>query len=125
MRPVKIPATKAAAGSEVMQSLVEAAGPAAAIKLVQSYGGMRLYIPLAISPEHEIAKLVGHENATRLARAIGGDRLDVPSANGPAYKALRDGEIRRMASEGVSGQKIAREMQITYMRVRQIATVGA
>lgn len=113
------------AGSDAMASLVDAVGPAAAIKLVQHHGGTRLYIPLSIHPEHDVAKLIGDDMAGKLAREYGGCRLDVPSPNGPAFKALRDTEIRRMVADKVSGKKIAKEMQLTYMRVRQIAGAGA
>ena len=57
-------------------NIIEAIGLPAAMKLVDNFGGRRLYLPLPenIDETNGIAKVIGVEAARRLSEAWGRDR---------------------------------------------------
>jgi hypothetical protein len=80
-------------GTEIppsLQPLVDILGLDLAIELVETAGGMRLYIPRAPDPEGTLAGKVGPVAAAMLAEAMPGDRLDVPVARAFMARYLRD-----------------------------------
>ena len=62
---------------EVMR-LAEVIGAPAALALIESFPGLRTYIPKG--PTERIIAVIGADAAAQLARAYGGEYLDVPSA---------------------------------------------
>jgi hypothetical protein len=89
--------------------------------LVRHYGGTRVYVPREIGPEHPLARLIGFEAAHRLAQHYGGlmQHFDVPRAL-DAMIQVRNREIRRKASMGMSHRLLALEYRMTERHVRNI-----
>ena len=70
-----------------LAELVDEIGFPATLKLVEKWGGIRLYVPLEdnLSAEHPIAKEIGFEVARKLARAHS-EWLEVPRAELPTIR---------------------------------------
>jgi hypothetical protein len=96
----------------------ELIGDAAALKLVASYGGTRLYVAKSPRENSALARAVGWPAARRLARAYGGDELDVPRA-----EALRSKKRAILAASG-SGREVARAVGTTERHVRRVRNAG-
>ncbi len=95
--------------------LVDAIGRAAAEKLVEEFGGRRIYVPVTAAPESPIAMAIGIAAARTLSRIFGSERLDVPARMG----ALRE-RILRLRDNGNDVDTIARALRCTRQRVYQI-----
>lgn len=83
-------------------------GEQAFVALTQSFGGTRLYIPLVICEDHEIAKTIGVEAARKLSRRHAPDTIRVPLARAQRarhYRAqgLSNAQIARMLGVGETG----------------------
>ncbi len=76
-----------------LQEFVRLIGVAATLKMVEKYGGLRIYIPVKATPDHEFAKLIGVENLAKLGKVFGlEDHFQLPKAQA-ALRALRDTKI--------------------------------
>jgi Mor family transcriptional regulator len=62
--------------------IITAIGMPAAMKLVESFGGTRIYLPLPenVTPDNEIAKVIGVEATRTLARLWAQERPSIPLA---------------------------------------------
>lgn len=63
-----------------VKRLVQLVGPAAALAVIERWGGTRLYVPKNPSANAELNRAAGAEGARNLAAAYGGDFLKVPRA---------------------------------------------
>jgi len=103
-----------------LQDIAELIGLAATVKLVETYGGVRIYVPQTIEPDHALAALLGHDNALRLARAYGGhEHFDLPRAT-LAVKRARDAALTADYLAGISYRQLALKYQLTERGVRKI-----
>ncbi len=103
----------------VLRDIVKLIGLPATMKIVQHYGGVRLWVPKTMTEEHELARLLGFAPAEKLARAYGGDEhFDVPLAL-KALRAVRDGRIRAEARR-CSTRTLARRYKLTERRIWHI-----
>jgi hypothetical protein len=100
--------------ASVLEGLIATIGEAAALKLVDAFGGARVYVPQMPEPEDMLSGLIGIEAALQLARVYGGERLELPHPNGRRDKIL---SLRR---SGLSVDRIALEAGCTRRRVFQI-----
>lgn len=99
-----------------LAELVDEIGFPATLKLVEKWGGIRLYVPLEdnLTPEHPIAKEVGFEAARKLARAHS-EWLEVPLA-ARYLRGVRD-KIIREAYDDASAARLARRFGMTRRNI--------
>lgn len=107
-------------GSGLEAQLVELIGEDAVVRLAESFGGTRLYVPVKIAGKHELARTIGLEAAQQLCARFSPDVIQVPLA--------RDLRARHYAAAGQTHAQIARALGMTekgahrlIRRVRQEA----
>lgn len=88
------------------------------LKIVQHFGGTRLYIRQQFDPTHPLVALIGHAQATKLWTLKSGD-VDIPKAE-IAIKAVRDKRIRQ---ERIGGIELARLAIKYHLTERQISNI--
>jgi Homeodomain-like domain len=93
---------------------IQLIGEEATAKLIERFGGTRLYIPHCPTPEDALAQAVGVESALKLSRSFGGERVEVPN---PPPRRMR---ILAMRAAGHSVESIARALGCTRRRVFQV-----
>ncbi|MFO1417275.1 MAG: Mor transcription activator family protein [Methylotetracoccus sp.] len=103
-----------------LRPLVEVAGWPAVCKLVEAYGGTRLYVPKSLGPDHELARLIGFDEALALAALLGGEpHFDIPRCAGLA-RAARDAGLRADRAAGMTFSQLARKYHMTERNVLNI-----
>ena len=104
----------------VLRDIAALIGLPATMRLVEAYGGTRLYVPKRFDPDHPLVKLLGHDNAARLVEQYGGsEHFDIPFA-ARAVRALRDREIRRQGARGMTRRELAIRNRISERHIRRI-----
>jgi Homeodomain-like domain len=98
----------------MLQELVDLIGRDAVAKLIDIFGGTRLYIPHSPQDDDLLTGSLGPEAALKLARIYGGDRIEVPN---PTPRRARILELRET---GCSIDAIARNLGCTRRRVFQV-----
>lgn len=105
--------------------IVEAIGLPAAMKVVDHFGGTRIYLPLPenVDADNEIAKAIGLEYALKFAHACDFDRdpdrhVEIPLAR-PQLRILMKDEILR-DSEDMTERQLARKYKTTQRTIRRI-----
>ncbi|NYZ17048.1 hypothetical protein HL658_31280 [Azospirillum sp. RWY-5-1] len=84
--------------------------------LARAWGGRRRYVPAEPKPDHELSRLVGHDNARIIGAAMGNEEIKWPNAK--AWLHLHD--ARRLLDEGVSIAGIAKRLGISDVRARTL-----
>lgn len=101
-----------------VRGLTDRIGLAATMKLIQEYGGTRLYLPDKLPPEHKLVRLVG----LSAARVITGHFIDgqptIPAAS-YAIRCARDRAILA-ASGSVSVRRLARIYNLSERQIHNI-----
>ncbi len=95
------------------------AGGAAALSLVFTYGGCRIYMPSNIRPNHPLSSLLGYSASLALAKAYGGCRINIPKIDA-ILRQLRIKDIRHDRSRGASIEYLARKHNLSRRRVQQL-----
>ena len=92
-----------------MRQIVEAIGKDATLTLAKTYGGSKVWIPVAdrLVDAHPIAQLLGFDVALKLSTVAGGCRLNVPLCQS-VNDALVDEDILRRWRGDQSAREIAR-----------------
>jgi hypothetical protein len=95
---------------ERLQCLVDLVGFDAAIALVDTHGGTRIFIPTSerLTAEHPLANLLGVEAACRFAKRYGGADWSVPL--GVPLKRIA---AVRLYRDGASAKSLARRYGVT------------
>ncbi len=75
------------------------------VRLIEAFGGQRVYIPSVAKQFHRLTKAIGLPAAKRLGDAMGTGTWRVPMA--------RDFRIRYYLSKGVKNRAIARRIGLT------------
>jgi len=103
---------------EQAREIADVVGLGATASLVASYGGVRLYVPETIVPDHALVHLIGLDAAQRLAQRFGGDRLEIPRC----AEALRRVRNRALVEDAkrMSQREIALKYRLTERAVRLI-----
>jgi hypothetical protein len=94
----------------------ELIGVEGALRLVEKWPGVRLYIPKAVTPEHPLAELLGVESARQLCQAYPGEGLELPVALRWRL-AMRNALI---AQSGQSQRNLALGHRLTVRQIRNI-----
>jgi hypothetical protein len=100
--------------SSMLDDLANEIGMDATARLVDIFGGTRLYIPHSPDEDDLLTASLGPEAARKLARVYGGDRIEVPN---PTPRRKRIIELRET---GCSVDAIARKLGCTRRRVFQV-----
>lgn len=107
----------------LLETVAEAAGLEAALKIARAYGGTRVTVPTLANGRNWLTELVGEELAGRVIEALGpAQRLDIPLGPDALYLATRRQLLRRMrelSEQGASAGQIARELGTTERSVRR------
>lgn len=76
--------------------IIRAIGLGAAMKLVERFGGVRIYLPLPenIGPDNEVAKAIGVEAARKLAEMWGQERPTIPLARWVKRDDIKNAVLR-------------------------------
>ncbi len=103
----------------ILRELVELMGLPATLKLVDHYGGVRLYVPVKYDSEHVLVRQIGAPAATILIEHYGGEEhFDIPKAE-RALRAVRDRRIRAEYAFK-SRRRLAREYDLTERQIGNI-----
>lgn len=103
----------------VLREMSEIIGIPATMAIVQEYGGIRLYVPMKLTHDHQLIKLVGKENAEKLVDRFGGEvHFDIPLAEA-ALRQIRDTEIRK-SWPSLSQSQLAIKYRTTERHIRRI-----
>ena len=107
----------------VLQDICALIGLHPTMKLVEAYGGVRIYVPKRVEPDHELARLIGLSNAEALSGAYGGEvHFDIPKAE-LALKAVRNAKIRSLRAEGVSVRNLSLNPEFGRLTERTIRDI--
>lgn len=104
---------------ESLHDLVDAIGLQATLRLVEAFGGCRIWVPAEIEEDHAIAKAVGFLAARKLAAHCGLSQLTIPRAV-EAVRAARNVEIRTRRADGASTAELARDYALTERAIWRI-----
>src|SRR5260221_13237019 len=96
-----------------LYEIIQAIGLPAAMKLVDTFGGVRIYLPMPenVTPDNEIAKAIGVDATRKLATVWGQERPSIPLARRHFRMVVR-AEIRRDAL-GMTVPELARKYETT------------
>lgn len=104
----------------ILQDIVELIGMHATMKLVEHYGGVRLYVPkLELADDHILVRQIGRRAAEKLHTIYGGELIEIPKAE-RALRAVRNARIRKQRSEGVLVSVVALQNRLTERQIRTI-----
>lgn len=79
-----------------------------------------IYIPKERLPkEHKLVQILGWDDACKLSEAFAGEILQ-PSNCRSIARAVRDRRIREMGRHGIDADQIARDVDLSIYRVREI-----
>lgn len=92
--------------------LQELIGTSAFIRLVEEFGGTRLYIPLEYLRAGEVVEAIGHEAARLLSERLAQDTVRIPLA--------RELLAQHYHARGYSNGQIARKLRITETGVDKL-----
>lgn len=100
-----------------LAELVRLIGFPATLKLVERFGGCRLYVPLEqhLTEQHAIVRAIGRDAARKLARDRKTETLEIPRA--AAYLRVVRDTIMREQYETRSTAALAREYGMTRRNV--------
>ena len=90
--------------------IAEHLGAIGALKLIEAFGGVRIYVPRKPPARSPLAHALGLADARRLAAAYGGDTIKVPLARAWRLRLYRD--------VGMSYAEIARKLGMTQEGVQ-------
>ncbi len=103
-----------------LRQIAALVGLQATLILVHNYGGVRLYVPVNMTPDHIIARLIGFDLALKLAAEFGGmDHFDIPRAAG-ALRLVRNREIAEKFVKGKTLRQLALEYLMTERAIQKI-----
>lgn len=108
----------------LLQDFVRIIGLQPTMRLVERFGGLRIYIPMHAAPDHQFSQVIGLDNLAKLATVYGGEaHFQLPKAQ-RALLALRD-EAIRSAFGTRSIRQLAIDYQLTERHVSRIVSSGA
>lgn len=120
MRSYALPSSRAENYQGFIQEIQQLLGEAATAKLVEKYGGgMAVYIPLKVNPNHPLAELLGLEAAQFLGDEFGGLSIEIPR-NVALEREQRNRLIAADWAAGMRQGEIALKHKLTVRHIRNI-----
>lgn len=109
--------------SDGFQRLRELIGDHAAFRMMNCWGGTRLYIPIPehCHEKHNIALAIGLDAMKIMAAEFGGDRLEIPTGY-DALKQIRNADILERINNGEHQSILALDYGLTSRQIRNIIT---
>ena len=104
---------------EVVQTLEGVIGLHAALKLVDRYGGTRVWVPALVDADHPLAKLLGEQEAQGVAQIYGRRWLSVPRC-AALLRAERARQVRARYDAGDDPRTLARAYRLTERTIWRI-----
>lgn len=102
----------------IVQELADLIGLNNALKLVDHYKGVRMWVPVEFRDDHVLCKIVGHAATVKLVQNFPGMMLEIPSCH-EALLTVRNATIIR-------SDKSTRQLAIEYdLSERQIRYIKA
>jgi len=106
-----------------LREFVRLIGLPATLRLIERYGGLRIYIPAHPAPDHPLASLIGFDKLRALSDEYAVDgiglRFVLPKAK-RAFDAIRNERIRTDFSTGKSVRALAAEHRLVERQVARI-----
>lgn len=103
-----------------LQDIAEIVGFRAALKIVEQWGGIRLWVPDRVTAEHPLARVIGLAAARKLCASwCRSTEIPIPRA-ARRLIALRNARICADFAAGVSAPRLARREGLTERMVRYI-----
>lgn len=99
--------------------IVEVVGIDAALRLVEAWGGLRLYVPQALPADHSLVGILGPALAANMAAHFGGEPLNIPRCL-HALRSMRNQRIRGARRAGATPAELARQHSLTERQVYNI-----
>ncbi len=105
---------------------MDAIGPEAALRLIEVFGGARIYVPVMGEPiEHSpLFPILGADALTALVNACSGDQFILPRCE-RYMRAQRNAEICRRHRAGERAWVLAVEFKLTESTIWEICRRGA
>lgn len=108
------------AWTESMLEMAEWIGAAATLRLIAAFGGIDIYVPIDMQPDHPFAQAIGIDAARRLVAVYGGERLELSAGNPALAAARRDGVLAQVKAGRLSKRQAARQLGTSTRYVRQL-----
>lgn len=99
-----------------VKPIAERIGLPKTIRLLESYGGGRIYIPRTLADDHPLVGLLGRDAAEALARYYDGESPELPICP----RLIRDRVIIRRFDAGESADSLAREYRTSRRNIFRI-----
>lgn len=96
---------------DIMHSI----GLPATLKLIEHYGGIRLFVPVKLVPDHVLIGQIGADATIILINIYAGESIEIPRAD----KALKYLRAEDMLSSGLSQRTLALRYNFTIRGVRK------
>lgn len=87
-----------------------------ALRLVEAWGGVRLYVPQQMPKDHLLVSTLGRAEADQLADRYGGETLQIPRCL-HALRAVRNTRIRADRRDGASTAELALRYRLTERQI--------
>ncbi|SMF86528.1 hypothetical protein [Tistlia consotensis] len=103
------------------QSLIEIAemtSVAAALRLVDAFGGTKCYVPKTLTPDHPLVQAVGASAAEALRQHFEGDYIEVPVLASARHRK------RLILEASGSTNDVAQQVGVTARYVRMVRNAG-
>lgn len=109
-----------------LADLIELIGREETVRLIEAYGGGRLYVPRARHPD--LDPLLGSSAHARLVSRYGGERLEIPPRR--AIERMDERErraacVRDLHAAGLSYHEIARRTGVSRRQVARLLRTDA
>lgn len=100
----------------VVRDICRIIGLQACLKLVDSYGGVGMWVPVEYRDDHILCKIIGREHAAKLIDSYSGEEIQMPKCE-QALRTVRNAAI-------IASDKSRRQLAIQYgLTERQISTI--
>lgn len=102
-----------------VQELVEVVGMAAALKIVEERGGIRLCVPTSARDDHWLASHIGMDALKILVEYYRGEEIEIPRC-AAALRTIKDRQIAAQAAGGDTNAQLARQYGYTERGIRKL-----
>lgn len=104
---------------KIIRDVATVIGTKGAKKLMETYGGVRIFIPKKMSNQHKLAVMLGPNLAKKMSMHFGGESIQVPKG-AAVTRGIRNHEIVNLYGKGTRVCDLAMDFALTE---RQIYTI--